>query len=120
MIEKDKFEISLDKEIFSVDFFTKGQLGPIYKVVTADKNYLLKTSKSSTQFQTEANILKDINKYKIPVPKVFDVCDTHPLSNDFYEVKVPLYQIYPILVQVALYGSHHIEPLENNLKRLKI
>ena len=51
---------------------------------------------------------------------MFDVCDTHPLSNDFYEVKVPLYQIYPILVEVVLYGSDLLEALENNLKRLKI
>jgi fructosamine-3-kinase len=44
----------------------------------------------------------------------------HPLSDDFYETKVPLYQIYPILVHVALYGSAYKEQLEQVLRRLKI
>ena len=273
----------LNEDILSIDSFSQGELGEIFKVYTATKTYILKTSKSSTQLQTEANILKDINKYKIPVPSVYNVTETHLLmeymeeenisveeqeiytakvltdlhsvsnesrmygyyyntniatfeqnneqtqynwglflgqmrimpmakicydkghidksmvdrleglcrdlykridmseitpsllhgdlrssnilfnmngatlinpaiyfgdrevdlasivmsnsfsesffekyneihllSNDFYEVKVPLYQIYPILVHIALYGSDHLEPLENNLKRLKI
>lgn len=44
----------------------------------------------------------------------------HPLSDDFYESKVPLYQIYPILVHVALYGGSYLAELEGILKRLKI
>ena len=119
MIKKHLASV-LDEDILSIDSFSQRELGEIFKVHIATQTYILKTSKPSTQLQVEANILKDINKYKIPVPKVFDVCDTHPLSNDFYEVKVPLYQIYPILVQIALYGSDALEPLENNLKRLKI
>ena len=46
--------------------------------------------------------------------------EVHPLSDDFYETKVPLYQIYPYLVHVALYGSTYISGLEEQLKRLKI
>jgi len=45
--------------------------------------------------------------------------DVHPLSDDFYETKVPLYQIYPYLVHVALYGSAYLPGLEEQLKRLK-
>ena len=44
----------------------------------------------------------------------------HPLSDDFYETKVPLYQIYPILVHVALYGSAYVKQLDHVLQRLKI
>lgn len=46
--------------------------------------------------------------------------EIHPLSEDFYESKVPLYQIYPLLVHVALYGSSYIGQLEQILKRLKV
>lgn len=46
--------------------------------------------------------------------------EVHPLSDDFYEVKVPLYQIYPLLVHVALYGGSYIGQLEQVLKRLKV
>jgi len=44
----------------------------------------------------------------------------HPLSNDFYETKVPLYQIYPILVHIALYGNAYTGQLEQVLRRLKV
>ena len=46
--------------------------------------------------------------------------EVHPLSEDFYESKVPLYQIYPILVHVALYGNPYIGQLEQILKSLKV
>ncbi len=46
--------------------------------------------------------------------------EMHPLSDDFYESKVPLYQIYPLLVHVALYGGSYVGELERTLKRLKI
>jgi len=46
--------------------------------------------------------------------------EVHPLSDDFYETKVPLYQIYPLLVHVALYGSSYTGQLEQILKRLKV
>jgi fructosamine-3-kinase len=46
--------------------------------------------------------------------------EVHPLSEDFYESKVPLYQIYPLLVHVALYGGSYIGQLEQILKRLKV
>jgi len=43
----------------------------------------------------------------------------HPLSVDFYDVKAPLYQIYPFLVHIALYGSSYLDGLEACLDRLK-
>jgi fructosamine-3-kinase len=46
--------------------------------------------------------------------------EVHPLSEDFYESKVALYQIYPILVHVALYGNPYIGQLEQILKSLKV
>ncbi|WP_373029842.1 fructosamine kinase family protein, partial [Sulfurovum sp.] len=46
--------------------------------------------------------------------------EVHPLSEDFYESKVPLYQIYPLLVHVALYGSSYVGKLEQILKRLNV
>jgi len=46
--------------------------------------------------------------------------EVHPLSADFYQNKVPIYQIYPLLVHVALYGSSYRSQLEDILKRLKV
>lgn len=46
--------------------------------------------------------------------------EVHLLSEDFYESKVPLYQIYPLLVHVALYGSSYVGQLEQILKRLNV
>ncbi|MCF6207365.1 MAG: fructosamine kinase family protein [Sulfurovum sp.] len=43
----------------------------------------------------------------------------HPLSEDFYELKVPLYQIYPLLVHAALYGGIYVQMLERRLMGLK-
>ena len=69
----------LNQEIRSIDFFSQGQIGDIYKVNTADNTYILKTSEPSERLQTEANMLKDINKYEISVPSVYDVSQTHLL-----------------------------------------
>ena len=78
---------TLDKDILSIDFFTKGQIGDIYKVLTEDSSYILKTSQASTSLQIEANMLEDINKYNIAVPKVYDVTDTHLLLKYIEESK---------------------------------
>ncbi len=111
---KEQLSHILDKDILSIDFFTKGQIGDIYKVRTVNESYILKTSKSSTQLQIEADMLIDINKYKILVPEVY------ALSDDFYETKIPLYQIYPYLVHIALYGNTYVSGLKEQLKRLKV
>ena len=53
--------------------------------------------------------------------RFFEVYDAiHPLSEDFYETKVPLYQIYPLLVHVALYGSSYLGDLDEKLQRLGV
>lgn len=44
----------------------------------------------------------------------------HPLSDDFYETKVALYQIYPLLVHVALYGGGYVNELKQRLDSLKV
>lgn len=44
----------------------------------------------------------------------------HTLSEDFYTTKVPLYQIYPLLVHVALYGGGYIRELEERMKMLGV
>lgn len=46
--------------------------------------------------------------------------EVHPLNDDFYEVKVPLYQVYPLLVHVALYGGSYVSQLEERLQRLNV
>ena len=46
--------------------------------------------------------------------------NVHLLSEDFYKTKVPLYQIYPLLVHVALYGGGYVRELEERLQRLKV
>jgi len=77
----------LHSEIFSIDYLTKGQLGDIYTVSTFDSMYILKTSEPSTMLQTEADMLKDINKYEIPVPKIYDVCETYLLMDYIETIK---------------------------------
>jgi fructosamine-3-kinase len=69
----------LGKEVLSVDFFTEGQIGNIYKVDTADESYILKTSQSSDKLIIEANMLQDINKYDIAVPRVYAFSETYLL-----------------------------------------
>ncbi len=77
----------LEKEIQSIDFFTKGQLGDIYKVHTANKSYILKTSKASDALSIEAKMLYNINKYNIPVPKVYAFSETYLLMEYIEEKK---------------------------------
>ena len=69
----------LDKEVQSIDFYTEGQIGQIYKVNTADQSYILKTSQPSDHLIIEANMLEDVNKYHIPVPKVYAFSETYLL-----------------------------------------
>lgn len=71
----------LESDILSMDLFNKGQIGDIYKVITSHRSYILKTSKPSDRLQTEANMLEDINKYDIAVPKVYDVSENHLLME---------------------------------------
>ncbi len=87
MILKDRLQTVLDKEIFSIDLFTGGQIGNIYKVHTVDESYILKTSQASNKLQIEADMLEDLHKYHIAVPKVYDVCDTHLLLEYIEEKK---------------------------------
>lgn len=71
----------LDKDVHKIDFYTKGQIGDIYKVQTSDESYILKTSEVSNRLQTEADMLRDINKYGIAVPEVFAVNDRYLLME---------------------------------------
>ncbi len=77
----------LDKDIHSIDFFTQGQIGEIYKVHTADQSYILKTSQLSDSFSIEANMLQDIKKYKLPVPRVYAFSKTYLLLEYIEETK---------------------------------
>ena len=54
---KTYLESIINKEILSIDYLAQGQIGNIYKVITSDSNYVLKTSQPSTQLQTEADML---------------------------------------------------------------
>ena len=88
-IETDYFQNLLNEEILSIDFLTQGQIGPIYTLHTTDNKYLLKTSEPSTRLQTEAKMLKDIKKYDISVPEVFDSAESHLLMEFIEEGGVP-------------------------------
>jgi len=80
LIDKRYFQELLNEEILSVDFLTQGQIGPIYTLQTPTQKLLLKTSGVSDRLQIEANMLEDIHKYEISVPKVLDVSKTHLLT----------------------------------------
>lgn len=83
---QEKFSDILKSDIYSINYFTKGQIGDIYKINTSEGAYILKTSKPSSRLQTEAKMLEDINKYGIAVPKVYDVSDSHLLMEYIEEV----------------------------------
>ncbi len=44
----------------------------------------------------------------------------HPLSGDFYETRVPLYQLYYYLVHMAIYGESYLAGTMNCLDTLKV
>lgn len=75
----------LESDILSIEFFTNGQIGDIYKVKTSERDYVLKTSRPSNRLQIEANMLIDINKYYIAVPEVFYVSESHLLMEYIQE-----------------------------------
>ncbi len=79
-IDKNYFQNILNEEILSVDFLTQGQIGVICTLQTPTQKFLLKTSDVSDRLQIEANMLEDIRKYEIAVPRVFDVSKTHLLT----------------------------------------
>ena len=81
----------LDNEVESIDFFTAGQIGDIYKVCTAEASYILKTSAPSEQLGIEAKMLKDINKYDIVVPEVYAVSESHLLLEFIEESREAKY-----------------------------
>jgi fructosamine-3-kinase len=83
---KERLSQTLDKEVQSIDFFTQGQIGDIYRVHTVDESYILKTSQPSDKLTIEANMLQDINKYDIAVPKVYAFSETY-LLLEFIEEK---------------------------------
>ena len=115
---KEQLSHMLDKNILSIDFFGKGQIGDIYKVQTADESYILKTSQPSDNLQTEAAMLEDINKYKIAVPKVFNVDESHllmeyieesSLSNtqqEIYAAKL-LSDLHTVTNESRMYGYYY-------------
>ena len=82
-----QFSQILNKDVHAIDFFEKGQIGDIYKIQTSDESYILKTSEASTRLQIEADMLEDLNKYNIAVPKVYDVTKTHLLLEYIEEKK---------------------------------
>ena len=87
---KTSLQERLNTDIVTIELFKEGHIGSVYKVITADRHYVLKTSQPSTELQTEANMLKDINKYKISVPKVYDVTDTYILMEYVEEVSISI------------------------------
>jgi fructosamine-3-kinase len=78
-IDRTYFQDVLNAEVLSCDLLTQGQIGPLFTLQTPARKYLLKTSAPSERLPTEARMLGDINKYKIAVPRVYDVSDTHLL-----------------------------------------
>ena len=78
---------TLETEVQEIAFFTKGQVGDIYKIQTAFDSYILKTSETSDVLKTEAKMLEDINEYEIAVPKVYEVSDTFLLLEYIEETK---------------------------------
>ncbi len=118
MIDIDFFNTILTEPVDSVDFLTKGQIGDIYKLQTKTQSYILKTSQSSPMLLTEAEMLKDINKYKIPVPQVFSVGKNYLLmeyieeesrSRDAMETEAAkiLSKMHSVTNESRMYGYYY-------------
>ncbi|BAF71857.1 fructosamine kinase family protein [Sulfurovum sp. NBC37-1] len=90
-VDKIYFENLLNEELLSLDYLTEGQIGPIYTLKIPSNRYLLKTSKPSTHLQTEVRMLKDIKKYDIAVPAVYDSSESHLLIEFIEESRVSGY-----------------------------
>lgn len=43
----------------------------------------------------------------------------HPLNSDYATLKRPLYQLYPLLAHVAIYGKSYLEPLFERVRLLE-
>jgi fructosamine-3-kinase len=80
-IDRASFQDIVYDEILSCDLLTQGQIGPIYTLQTATRKYLLKTSEPSVRLRVEADMLRDIKKYDISVPKVLDAGESHLLME---------------------------------------
>ncbi len=119
-MEKIKQHLSgkLGKEVLYVDFFTEGQIGDIYKIQTADESYILKTSQPSDKLTTEANMLQDLNKYDIRVPKVFAFSETYLLlefieenlqAKDMQELAAAklLSKLHSVTNESRMYGYYY-------------
>jgi fructosamine-3-kinase len=85
---KEHLSRKLDKEVNTIHFFAKGQIGDIYKIDTSESSYILKTSEPSDRLITEAKMLQDINKYDIPVPKVYAAAETYLLLEYIEEKRL--------------------------------
>ena len=106
-VDKERLASIIENEIIAIDFFQKGQIGDIYKVRTVDGSYILKTSRPSNRLQTEAEMLKDINKYNIAVPKVFDSSENHLLMA-FIEEKSVSIEIRELQAAKILSNLHSV------------
>ena len=118
MIDRRYFESLLHDEIVAVNLLTKGQVGDIYRLQTAKQNYILKTSEPSSLLQTEAEMLKDINKYKITVPEVISSEESHLLMTCIEEITLPhctreieaakiLTQLHSVTNESRMYGYYY-------------
>ncbi len=86
---KQTLEQKLNEKIRSVGLMGKGQIGGVYKICTDQNSYVLKTSDPSERLLTEAEMLEDINKYKIAVPQVIDAGESHLLMDFIKEGSLP-------------------------------
>ena len=40
-----------------------------------------------------------------------------PIDREFYETRRHIYNLYPLLVHLIIFGQKYIQPLENSLAR---
>lgn len=108
----------LDEPIESVNYFTQGQIGDIYKIQTPQNRYILKTSQPSNRLQVEHDMLLDIKNYGVAVPSVLDVSPTHllmeyietsPLEKRMQEAEAAkvLTKLHSITNESRMYGYYY-------------
>jgi fructosamine-3-kinase len=51
--------------------------------------------------------------------RFFDAyAERHPIRDDFFEVRKEVYNLYPLLVHVRLFGGHYVDSVVSTLNRL--
>jgi len=117
----NKIEFLANKAYFLFDVLSiKPSLihGDLWRgnVICNDKAYLIDPAIYFADKEMELAFIDYFNTFGNRF--YFEYFKVFKLSKEYEEIKKPLYQIYPILVHIALYGGSYVNDLKERLKKL--